>query len=85
MLKGILSKQISHQQFAFLKGRQIYGAVGVAQEGLYSIKLTKLRIMVVKVDHLKAYDRFSWLYLRFMLIHLGFCAQIVSWVINLIT
>jgi len=41
--------------------------------------------MVVKVDLSKAYDRVSWFNLRLILIHLGFCTQFVSWVMNCIT
>jgi hypothetical protein len=37
-------------------------------------KQKKMLAMVVKIDLSKAYDRDSWLYLRLMLIDLGFCA-----------
>ena len=41
--------------------------------------------MVVKVDLSKAYDQVSWLYLRLMAIHKGFCVRFVNWVINCVT
>jgi hypothetical protein len=44
-----------------------------------------LRAMVVKVDLSKAYDRVSWLYIRVVLIHLGFSPCFLSWVMNCIT
>jgi hypothetical protein len=68
-----------------LEGRQIHEAIGIAQEGLHSIKIKKQKSMVVKVDLSKAYDRVSLLYLKLILIHLGFSHQFVVWVMNCIT
>ena len=42
-LKVILSRNISSEQFRFLAGRQIHEAIGVAQEGLHSMKTKNLR------------------------------------------
>jgi hypothetical protein len=67
------------------KGLGFFSAVGMAQEELDSIKVGKLKAMVVKVDLSKEYDRVSWIYLQLMSIHLGFCAQFVTWVMNCIT
>jgi hypothetical protein len=72
-LKSVLSNQISREQFGFLEGRQIHEVVGVAQECMHSIKVRNQRLMVMKVDLSKSYDRVSWLYIRLILIHLGFC------------
>eukprot|EP01018_Ginkgo_biloba_P004985 Gb_28741 [translate_table: standard] len=71
-IKKVLSFSISKEQFSFLQGRQIHEAIGVAQEGLHTIKTKRLKALVVKLDLSKAYDRASWLYLRLMLLHLGF-------------
>jgi hypothetical protein len=49
-LKEILSRQISNEQFGFLKGRQIHEAIEVAQEGLHSLKSKKLKGVVIKID-----------------------------------
>jgi hypothetical protein len=54
----------------------------VAYEGLQSTKIRNLRDMVVKVVLLKLYDKINWLYLRLMLLHLGFCVHFVIWVMN---
>lgn len=56
-LKEILSVHISKEQFGFLKGRQIHEAIGLAQEGLHSIKTKHLRGAVLKIDISKPYDR----------------------------
>lgn len=84
-LKGILSRKIFAEQFRFMEGRQIHETMGVAQEGLHSIKVKYSKAMVVKVDLSKAYEGVSWLYTRLILIYLGFCPQFVSWVMNCIT
>ena len=49
-LKVFLSKQILGEHFGFLEGRRIHEDVGVAQEGLHSIKQKNIMAMVVKVD-----------------------------------
>jgi hypothetical protein len=84
-LKRVLSRKISNEQFGFLEGRKIHEAIDIAQEGIHSIKVNNQISMVVKVDLSKAYDRVKWLYLRLILIHLGFSHQFVVWVMNCIT
>lgn len=71
-LKKILSLHISKKQFGFLEGHQIHEAIGVAQEGLHSIKSKHLRGAVLKIDLSKAFDRVNWLYIRLLLMHMGF-------------
>eukprot|EP00253_Pinus_taeda_P014508 PITA_14508 len=55
----ILSRNISMEQFAFLNGRQIHEAIGVAQEVTHSIKVKKKKGVVLKIDLSKAYDRIN--------------------------
>ena len=84
-LKVILSAQISAEQFGFLEGRQIHEAIGVAQEGLHSLKTRRLKGAILKIDISKAYDRVSWLYLRLLLTHLGFGNNFIRWIMSCIT
>jgi hypothetical protein len=79
-LKDILSRHISCEQFGFLKGRQIHEAIGVAQEGLHSMKIKKLKGAVIKIDLSKAFDRVNWLYIQMLLIHLGFGVAFTNWI-----
>jgi hypothetical protein len=79
-LKTVLSDKISLEQFGFLEGRQIHEAIGVAQEALDIIKTRKLKSAVLKIDLSKSYDRVSWLYLRFLLTHLGFTVPFIRWI-----
>lgn len=51
-------------------------AIGASQEGLHSIKIRKLPPMVFKLNLSKV----SWLYLRLMLMHVGFSLSVVSWI-----
>jgi hypothetical protein len=79
-LKDILSRHISGEQFGFLKGRQIHEAIGVAQEGLHSMKIKKLKGAAIKIDLSKAFDRVNWLYIHMLLIHLGFGVAFTNWI-----
>lgn len=49
-LKVVLSEHISKEQFRFLEGRQIHEAIGVAQEGMHSIKVKHMQGVVIKID-----------------------------------
>jgi hypothetical protein len=64
----------------FSKADRYMRPLGVAQEGLHNIKLKKLKAVVVKIDLSKAFDRVNWLYLRMLLIHLGFGLDFTNWV-----
>jgi len=64
-LKGILSRQIFPNQFGFLEGREIYEVVGVAQEGIHTIKTKNKKSLTLQVDLSKDFDWVSWLYIRF--------------------
>ena len=84
-LKEVLSQPISSEQFGFLEGRQIHEAIGVAQEGLHSMKVQKQKGAVIKIDLSKAYDRVSWLYIRMLLTHLVFSYEFTRWVMACLT
>ena len=84
-IKRILSSNISIEQFGFLKGRQIHEAIGVAQEGLHSMKARKIKGAVLKIDLSKAYDKVNWLFLRLLLTHLGFNIDVIRWIMSCIS
>jgi hypothetical protein len=73
------------EHFGFLQGRQIHEAIGVAQEDLHSLKGKNLFGAVLKLVLSKAYNRVSWLYVKMMLIHLGFDIGFVRWVMGCIS
>jgi hypothetical protein len=84
-LKDLLSEKVSKEQFGFLEGRKIHEAIGVAQEGLHSIKTKKAKGVILKIDLSKAYDRVSWLYIRLILTHLGFDVPFINWIMGCIS
>jgi len=79
-LKPILSEHISPKQFAFLNHRQIHEVVGTTKGVLHSIKIKRLKGMILKIDLAKAFYRTSWLYLRMNLTHLGFPITFIQWI-----
>jgi len=84
-LKGILSEHISAEQFGFLEGRQIHEAIGVAQEGMHSLKTQNIKGAILKIDLSKAYDKVSWIYIRLLLTHLGFGIDFIRWIMSCIS
>jgi hypothetical protein len=84
-LNPILSGSISQEKFGFLEGHQIHEAIGVAQEGLHSLKTSRSRGAILKIDLSKAFDRVNWSYLRLLLTHLGFEVPFIKWVMACIT
>lgn len=81
-LKKVVSKVISAEQFGFLEGRYIHEAIGSAQEVLHSIWQRQLPAVVMKQDLSKAFGQCNWLYLRLLLIHIGFDVQVVNWIMS---
>lgn len=84
-IKPFLGKCISEEQFGFLPCRQILDDVGVAQEGLHSIKTKNLEATILKLDLVKAYDRIDWDYLRLILVQIGLSAETVGWIMAYVT
>lgn len=71
-IKKILSNHISPEHFGFLRGRQIHDAIGLAQGELHTIQKFENKAVVFKVDLSKDFDKVNWLYIRLLLLHLGF-------------
>lgn len=84
-IRPILSRHIAPQQFAFLEHRQIHEAIGAAQEALHSIWTKHHKAIILKIDLAKEFDRVSWLYLKMLLIHLGFPNNFITWIMACIT
>jgi hypothetical protein len=81
-VKPILSRALSSEQLGFLKGRQILDAIGTAQECLHSIKVKKLKALILKLDLKKAYDCVNWDFLRLILVQTGFSLSSTNWIMS---
>ena len=67
-LKPILDIAISWNQFGFLHNRHIFEPIGIAQEVMHSIKVENKKVMILKLDLVKAFDRVNWTFLRLALL-----------------
>ena len=84
-IKPILTKHIAPQQFAFLEDRLIHEAIGSTQEAIHSIWTKHLKCILLKIDLSKSFDRVSWLFIKMILIHLGFPLPLINWIMACIT
>ena len=57
---------------------------GLFINSLHTIKCKKLKVVVLQLDISKAYDMVSWLYLRLILIQVGFQLALVNWIMSCI-
>jgi ribonuclease HI len=78
-IKPFLERCLSAEQMGFLKGRRIQDAIGVAHEGLHSIKKKNIKALVLKLDLKKAFDSIDWGFLRLILLSVGFGIKMTDW------
>eukprot|EP01018_Ginkgo_biloba_P023451 Gb_23997 [translate_table: standard] len=78
-LERILPKLIFEEQGRFVKGKQIVDNVVLAQEALHSAKIKKLKMMLIKLDMAKAYDRLDRNFLLKVVERFGFCKEWRQW------
>lgn len=79
-LKPILNRYIDKEQHAFLKGRNIWDAVAMTQECLFSLRSIKKKAAILKVDLKKAFDCVDWGLLRILLAKIGLRKMGIEWV-----
>ena len=78
-LKSVLHKCISDNHSAFVPGRSILDNAMISIEVIHHMKISKrMRDMNVtlKLDIIKAYDHIDWLYLKEVMIKMGFCKSL---------
>lgn len=80
ILKPILSKVITNEQFGFLPNRQILDVVSITQEGIHTIKPKKLFAIMLNMDLIKAYDHIDWVFLHLILLQVGMGYDVVAWI-----
>jgi len=82
-LKNILHKCISKNQLAFVPRRSILDKAMIAIEVVHHMKVSKRargKNVALKLDISKAYDRIDWLYLKEVMLYMGFNSQWVQWI-----
>lgn len=82
-LNLFLSKCISHELFAFVKGRSILDNVVVSIETVHHVKCKtqrKVGELALKVDISKAFDKVKWNFLVPMMLKIGFNPKWVAWI-----
>ena len=57
----------------------------MAQEAIHSLKKSKTKGMLVKLDLAKSYDRLNWEYLQKILKAFGFNERWINWVMPMVT
>ena len=80
-LKGLLPNLISETQSAFVTGRLISDNILIAQEmfhGLRTNSSCKDKFLAIKTNMSKAYDRVEWIFLRRLLLKMGFSTDWVA-------
>lgn len=58
-LQPILPKLIAKEQIGFVKGRQIVDGIIVTQAAIHSLKRSRNKGMMIKLDLAKAYDKLN--------------------------
>ncbi|XP_043698530.1 uncharacterized protein LOC122649300 [Telopea speciosissima] len=87
-LKGCLDDIISPYQFAFVPRRSISDNILMAHEAYHYIKKRtkgKRKLMAIKLDMAKAYDRLEWKFIEKVFLRLGFSEKWVHMIMACIT
>ena len=81
IIKPVLVKFISKEQFNFLSNRKIMDSIRVSQECLHSIKIKKIKDLILNMDLVKAYDRMDKVYLILFLLQIGMPLVKIYWML----
>lgn len=79
-LKCVISKLVSQQQLAFIKGRQITDASLITNECIDTRKRQGIPGILCKLDIEKAFDHVHWNFLLNLLKDMGFGSKWTNWI-----
>eukprot|EP00253_Pinus_taeda_P022096 PITA_22096 len=79
-MKPVLNLFITRDQHAFLKDRNIWDAVTLTQECLFSMLSNNIKAAILKIDLKKAYDCVDWGFLRILLAKIGLRSKGIEWI-----
>ncbi|KAK5837395.1 hypothetical protein PVK06_013205 [Gossypium arboreum] len=83
-LREVVGEVVSETQCAFIKGRQIFGGILIANELIHSVMKRNScgGKLVFKLDFSKAYDCVRWDFLELVLSKMGFGEKWRSWMLE---
>ncbi|XP_016676328.1 uncharacterized protein [Gossypium hirsutum] len=87
-LQGVIGECIDKAQSAFIPRRLLTDNVLVSYELLHTLRqkrIGKKRLMAVKLDMSKAYDRVEWAFLKKVMIQMGFAVEWVTLIMKCIS
>ena len=76
---------INSNQSAFISGRQIMDGFLIANELVDSVKKSKTKGLLLKVDFKKAFDCVDWSFLMFIMEKMGFGIKWKNWIFQCIS
>ncbi|KAI3507508.1 hypothetical protein L1887_22495 [Cichorium endivia] len=79
-LKSVIGKVVSHEQSAYIEGRNITDGPLILNELITWAKKTKKKMMVFKVDFDKAFDSLNWGFLDSVMEQMNFSARWRRWI-----
>ncbi|GKA86255.1 putative RNA-directed DNA polymerase, eukaryota, reverse transcriptase zinc-binding domain protein [Tanacetum coccineum] len=79
-LSKVMDSIISHEQSAFISGRQILNGPLILSEVIEWNKKKKKKMLLFKVDFEKAFDSVSWGFLNHVMERLGFSSTWRKWI-----
>ncbi|GKE47442.1 RNA-directed DNA polymerase, eukaryota, reverse transcriptase zinc-binding domain protein, partial [Tanacetum coccineum] len=79
-LASVVKNIVSHEQSAFIAGRQILDGPLILSEVIDWYRQCNKKMMIFKVDFEKAYDSVNWKYLDYILEQFGFGLKWGGWI-----
>ncbi|KAH1120712.1 hypothetical protein J1N35_003872 [Gossypium stocksii] len=86
-LSGVVGGVVSDTQCAFIRGRQNFYGILIANEIIHSIKKKAVEggSLILKLDFAKAYDCVRWDFLELVLLKMGFGVRWTGWMLECVS
>ncbi|KAH1074705.1 hypothetical protein J1N35_027033 [Gossypium stocksii] len=86
-LREVIGDLVSETQCAFIRGRQIFDGILIANEVIHSMKKMERNggKLIFKLDFSKAYDCVRWDFLKLVLKKMGFGDKWIGWAMECVS